>query len=204
MKQSVNEPQAHLFAIAESQGGYFTAKQAEDSGFVRSNHAYHVRTGNWLREARGVFRLARFPLPEHSDLILWSLWSRDRNDQPQGVYSHQTALSLYDLSDIMPSKLHLTVPPRFRKSSDAPPVLALHYAALSPIDIEEREGFRVTRPLRTILDLCVTHEISDDLLRQAVAEARLRGLVTENEIRTHRNKLPAHLLRKRPAVPSTR
>ena len=198
MKQSAHESQARLFAIAESQGGYFTAKQAEESGFIRPNHAYHVKTGNWLRESRGVFRLARFPLPEHSDLILWSLWSRDRQDHPQGVYSHQTALSLHDLSDIMPSKLHLTVPPHFRKSVDIPPILALHYAEISSDDIEDREGFRVTHPLRTLLDLCANREVSGDLLSQAIAEARHRGLVTEMEIKTHRNSLSPYLLRKRP------
>jgi len=94
MKRSSKESQARLFAIAEAQGGFFTAKQAEDAGFDRTHHAYHLRVGNWQRKHRGIYRLAQFPMPDRSDLILWSLWSRNRDDQAQGVYSHQTALSI--------------------------------------------------------------------------------------------------------------
>ena len=46
-----------LFAIAESQCGYFTMAQALEAGFARSTHSYHVKVGNWLREHRGIYRL---------------------------------------------------------------------------------------------------------------------------------------------------
>jgi predicted transcriptional regulator of viral defense system len=193
MKRSFQECQALLFTAAESQGGYFTAKQAEEAGFDRTNHAYHVRAGNWQREHRGIYRLTHYPVSEQSDLILWSLWSRDRNDVPQGAYSHQTALGIYELSDLMPAKLHMTVPRKFRKSSKIPAVLVLHFADLPSADIQDREGYRVTRPMRTILDLSDTRDIPDDLLAQAFHEARERGLITETEIRENLEKLPAHL-----------
>ncbi len=198
MKRSFQEPETRLFAVAESQGGYFTAKQAEEAGFDRTNHAYHVRVRNWQREHRGIFRLARFPANERPDLVLWSLWSRDRKDHPQGVYSHQTALSLYDLSDLMPSKLHMTVPCSFRKNSQIPSVLVLHYADLPSTVIEEREGFGVTRPMRTILDLIESQEISTDLVAQGLAQARERGLIIEKEIKENRNKLAPFLFQQPP------
>jgi predicted transcriptional regulator of viral defense system len=44
------------------------------------------------------------------------------------VYSHHTALSLYDLSDLNPSKLHMTVPMDFRRNSEIPGILVLHFA----------------------------------------------------------------------------
>ena len=196
VKRSSHESEAGLFAVAESQGGYFTAKQAEEAGFDRTNHAYHVRAGNWEREHRGIFRLAHFPANERPDLVRWSLWSRDRQDHPQGVYSHQTALSIHDLSDLMPAKLHMTVPLKFRKTSKIPPVLILHYADLPGEAIEEREGFRVTRPMRAILDLGESQELSPDLLAQAFSEARKRGLITETEVREYRHKLPSSLFQR--------
>jgi len=195
-KRSSQESETRLFAVADSQEGYFTAKQAEDAGFDRTNHAYHVRAGNWEHEHRGIFRLAHFPAAERPDLVRWSLWSRDRQDHPQGVYSHQTALSIHDLSDIMPSKIHMTVPLKFRKTSKTPPVLVLHHSDLPVEATEERTGFRVTRPMRTILDLSESQEIPPDLLAQAFVEARKRGLITESEIKEYRHRLPSFLIQR--------
>jgi predicted transcriptional regulator of viral defense system len=196
MKRSSQQSEARLYAIAESQGGYFTAKQAEEAGFDRTNHSYHVRAGNWEREHRGIFRLLYFPAAERPDLVRWSLWSRDRQDRPQGVYSHQTALAIHDLSDLMPSKLHMTVPRSFRRNSDIPTGLVLHHADLPSNAVEEREGFRVTRPMHTVLDLSKSQEPSPDLLAQAFAEARKRGLITEKEIKESRHELPPFLFQR--------
>lgn len=188
MKRSSTESRARLFAIAESQSGFFTAKQAEEAGYARPHHVYHVQAGNWQRVERAIYHLVLFPMPDRPDLVLWSLWSRNKTeDAVQGVYSHQTALSLYDLSDIMPAKLHMTVPPKFRRSRPAPPILTLHYADLAPDQIEEREGYRITKPLRTILDIR-THA-SPDIFFQALAEARGRGLITQREVEMHAEDL---------------
>ena len=184
MRRFFRENQLGLFAIAEGQGGFFTAKQAESAGFDRTNHSYHIRSGNWTREHRGIYRLAQYPASPEADLILWFLWSRNREDAPQGVYSHATALRIYDLSDIMPAKIHMTVPQKFRRGAEIPEVLVLHRADLPPGDIEEREGFRVTRPLRTLRDLVAGEGLSRDLLKQAFDEARSRGLITAKESRS--------------------
>src|SRR4051812_25769048 len=121
--QSPAERHTDLYRLAESQSGYFTAKQAEALGYGSNKRIYHVQAGNWVREHRGIYRLTRFPEPERPDLILWMLWSRDRTDQPTGVYSYQTALSLHDLTDTNPAALDLTVPPSFRRGTPIPKVL---------------------------------------------------------------------------------
>jgi hypothetical protein len=54
---------------------------------------------------------------------------------------------------------------------------------LDPHDVEEREGYRVTRPARTISDLSASRGFSPDLLKQAFEEARNRGLITGAETR---------------------
>jgi predicted transcriptional regulator of viral defense system len=195
MKRSFQESQVRLFAFAEAQGGFFTAKQAEAAGFDRTNHAYHVRSGKWTREYRGIYRLKQYPLPPDSDLILWSLWSRGRDDKPQGVYSHETALRIFDLSDNMPAKLHMTVPSKFRRGAEIPAILILHHTNLAPADVEEREGFRVTRPMRTILDLLAAGGLSQDLLKQAFEEAKTRGAITAREAMSE--NLPAWLTREK-------
>ncbi|MHB8389605.1 MAG: type IV toxin-antitoxin system AbiEi family antitoxin domain-containing protein [Acidobacteriaceae bacterium] len=62
--QTPNEPQKELYRIAEVQGGYFTTKQATSLGYASNKRTYQVEAGNWLREHRGIYRLALFPEPE--------------------------------------------------------------------------------------------------------------------------------------------
>ena len=115
-------------------------KQAKASGFAENTHPYHVQAGNWIREHRGICRLALFPLAEHPDLIKWALWSKNRNEVTEGVYSHQTALSLYELSDVNPAKLHMSVPTHFRRNSEIPGILVLHYANVPAEDVQTSQG----------------------------------------------------------------
>ena len=132
---------------------------------------YHVQAGNWLREHRGIYRLALFPEPERPDLILWWLWSRDRTDQPIGIYSHQTALSLHELTDANPSRLDMTVPPSFRRGLPTPRILRLHYGLISEPEQEALFGAPVTNALRTILDVWEEGSLAKDTLRQAFRQA---------------------------------
>src|SRR6266436_5491522 len=143
MPRSHRDASRRLFEFAEQQQGFFTTKQAKAAGFAENTHPYHVQVGNWIREHRGIYRLANFPRGERPDLMLWSLWSRNRRETAQGVYSHQTALSLHDLSDVMPAKLHITVPRSFRRNSETPRVLVLHLADLPLSDIGVAYGVRV-------------------------------------------------------------
>lgn len=183
MKQSSEE---RLFQIAQEQQGYFTTSQAIEAGFKDANHRYHVNNGNWIHERRGIYRLARYPINEHAHYALWALWSQNREGIRQGVYSHETALSLFDLSDINPAKIHMTVPPTFRRHSEIPKVLILHRGNVSKKEIEEREGFAVTRPIRTIVDLMVSESVAIDIILQAYREAKQQGLIMNGDIDSYR------------------
>jgi hypothetical protein len=183
MARSHREASRRLYEIAEAQQGFFTTKQAKAAGFAENTHPYHVRVGNWVREHRGIYRFAQFPPSDRPDLVLWSLWSRNRNQETEGVYSYQTALSLHGLSDLNPSKLHMTVPTRFRRNSAIPGILVLHYADLPASDLETALGFKFTRPLRTIVDLIETDSVERSFIRQALRQALRRGLITREQIR---------------------
>ena len=191
MAQSHREASRRLFEVAEQQQGFFTAKQAKAAGFAENTHPYHVQVGNWIREHRGVYRLALFPAADRPVLVLWALWSRNRNEEVEGVYSHQTALSLYDLSDLNPAKLHMTVPTDFRRNSAVPGILLLHYADLPVSDIQTAQGFKFTRPLRTILDVIEAGTVERNFIRQALTQAIDRGLITRGQIRNRQLSGPA-------------
>lgn len=171
-----------LYQIAEAQGGYFTAKQAARLGYTASKRNYHVGAGNWVREHRGIYRLTLFPSPSRPDLILWWLWSRGRSDSPQGVFSHRTALALHELTDVNPARIDLTVPPNFRKGSEIPPVLRLHFAEVAASDVEVIENVPATSALRTILDLWHEQTLEESSLRDAFHDARRLGKLTMGQI----------------------
>jgi predicted transcriptional regulator of viral defense system len=176
------EHQEELYQIAESQAGYFTAKQAAALGYASNKRIYHVRAHNWIREHRGIYRLALFPEPERPDLILWWLWSRDRSDRPTGVFSHLTALSLHDLTDTNPAKLDLTVPKRFRRGVPIPKVLRLHRDEVAPEETELIHGVPVTNAMRTILDVWTEGSLPKAILREAFREAMRRGSITKRQV----------------------
>jgi predicted transcriptional regulator of viral defense system len=99
------------------------------------------------------------------------------------VYSHQTALSLHELSDVNPAKLHMTVPPQFRRNSEIPGILVLHHGIVPPQDIQTAQGFQFTRPLRTMVDVVEAGTVEGAFVRQAVRQAFDRGLVSRSELR---------------------
>jgi hypothetical protein len=150
-----------------------------------------VRVGNWVREHRGIYRLALYPMTDRPDLAVWALWSRNRNEEIQGVYSHHTVLSFYDLSDLNPAKIHITVPTHFRRNSEIPGVLVLHYADLPDSDVETAQGFKLTRPLRAILDLIEAGTVERNFIRQAVTQGVDRGLIARQQIENARMSGPA-------------
>src|SRR6185436_17243547 len=100
------------------------------------------------------------------------LWS----DQA-GVFSHETALALHDLSDALPAKVHMTLPGSWHKRRLlVPEGLVLHYADLREADRASYSAVPVTGPLRTLED-CIEANVAPGLVRQAVRQARRRGLL---------------------------
>ncbi|MGH2502608.1 MAG: type IV toxin-antitoxin system AbiEi family antitoxin domain-containing protein [Ktedonobacterales bacterium] len=170
---------AALMAVAPEQSGYFTARQALGAGYAYPRHHYHVRMGDWERVARGVFHLRDYPLPERENLIVLSLLSHDRTGQPQAVFSHETALALHDFSDANPARIHLTVPPGFRRQ--LPEGVVIHRTMVPSGDWEERDGYRVTTPLCTLRDIAAS-PASWPYLEAAVRDALRRGLVRRRQL----------------------
>lgn len=168
-----------LHTLASSQAGYFTARQALAVGYAYPEQHYHVTRGNWERVTRGIFRLHDYPLAEREDLIVLSLMSHDRSGQPQAVFSHETALALHDLSDVNPARIHVTVPPGFRRR--LPSGIVVHRGVVPTEDWEEREGYRVTTPLRTLTDIAKA-PASWPSLQQAVRDALRRGLLRRRQL----------------------
>jgi predicted transcriptional regulator of viral defense system len=168
-----------LFEIASEQQGYFTAAQAGTCGFSWALLSYFASTGRFIRIRRGLYRLRDYPTsPREEVMAAWLAAGKE-----VAVVSHESALDLLDLSDVIPDTIHLTVP-RNRSNAVALPGVTLHTAIHPPGagDTMVREGMRVTAPLRTILDAAQSGTQPDQIER-AVVEAVLRGLVLPQRLR---------------------
>lgn len=79
----------------------------------------------------------------------------------------------------MPATVHLTVPVAFRKR----PVkgIVLHKAKLDASEIDRRDGFPITAPLRTIMDLAKAR-LDPERLSAVVQDAIQKGLVNRREL----------------------
>ena len=163
-----------LFAVAAAQEGLFTTKQAAEAGYSTQLLLHHIQRGRLLRVRRGIYRLVHFPAGDHEDLVAAWLWS----DQA-GLFSHQTALSLDGLSDVLPGQLHLTVPSAWRaRRFRLPHALVLHFADVPKKERTWQGAVPVTSVPRTLND-CARDGLSPELLRQAAQQALRRGLVTK-------------------------
>jgi predicted transcriptional regulator of viral defense system len=156
-----------LFRVAESQAGYFTTSQAARAGYSRSLVSHHAGSGSFERSATGVYRLSRYPASDLEDLFrAWLLLG------PTSVISHDSAMGLYGLSDLVPGEIHATVR---RSASRRREGIRLHTSTLDPGDVTTREGLPVTTVERTLIDVTRTG-LSPELVTQAVRDAFDRGL----------------------------
>ena len=170
-------PNPRLQDLATTQSGYFTLRQALDVGFTSAEqleiHERVERCGN------GVYRFKLHPASEHEDLVITWLQT-----EKQGVFSHDTALALHEFSDILPARLHITVPPEWKpvEGMELAPNVVVHHGSVAPTEMDWMGPVPFTKPLRTIED-CIRDHLSPDLLEQAIANAYRRGILTpENRL----------------------
>lgn len=167
-----------IYQIAEGQQGYFTVGQvAEHLGVTADRVRDMCRRGVAERVSRGVYRLAHFPMTQWAQYMEAVLWPAAKGDADLGVLSHESALAFYDISDVNPAKLHITVDPARRIRRRPPMHLVVHYAPLEASDVEVREGIPMTTPLRTIRDCAAAH-LGPALVRQAIDDGRAAGWLT--------------------------
>ena len=167
-----------LYQTAEAQSGFFTAAQAHEAGYSPRLLTHHAARSHFERRGRGIYRLVHFPqLSDAEDLIVHWLWSART-----GVFSHETALQLHQLSDALPSRVYMTLPLDWAKRRlRSPEVLRLYYDGVGRHELAQLKGVPVTTPARTVND-CARAYVLPDLVQQAVREGLERKLFEEREI----------------------
>jgi predicted transcriptional regulator of viral defense system len=170
-----------LYYQAEAQAGYFTAPQAVAAGMDRSTLSHHARPGGrYLRVRQGLYRLRHFPPSPYEHMMVAWLPLRDVG----AVLSHESALELHELSDVIPNAVHLSLP-RSERGQRRRPGVRLHTLNAPPTKREvcKIAGLPVTQPERTIVDSLATGT-QPEQIQMAIRQALERGLTTPRRLRT--------------------
>lgn len=169
-----------LYSLAETQGGYFAARQAVEAGIPRSTLSYHARDGGSLeRVGHAVYRLRRFPSSPHEHVIpAWLALSRG-----DAVVSHTSALELLELTDLIADDVDVTLP-RAKRGSTVPDGVRAHFSArpIGKADRRQVQGVPVTGVERTIADVARAGGWTEQV-DLAVRQALERGLTTMPRLR---------------------
>lgn len=167
-----------LSAVASAQAGCFTASQAAAQGFSSALLSHHVRSGRFVRVARGLYRIRDYPAQPGDEIV--AAWLRQA---PDAVVSHESAFEVLGLADTIADRVHLTVP-RSRRRLVPQDGVAIHTTThpLGSTDTVSRRGMRVTAPARTIIDAAAAGVAPDQVIA-AVHAALERGMTTPSLLR---------------------
>jgi predicted transcriptional regulator of viral defense system len=180
-----------LLPLAEENDGLVTASQARALGIVGSVLARLTQRGKLERVARGVYRIPYFPadrLSQHREAVLWARASHG----PQEVaLSHETALGVYGISDVNPSRVHITVPKAARLRRRKPKWIVIHRGDLRASDVLTHEGLPVTTVGKSVLDV-IDETGRFAVARQAIQDAHREGYISAAEGKRLTRQLNQH------------
>jgi len=163
---------AELMEIAADRHGLVTTEDAAEVGYAAGTLDTMARRGRLERLATGLYRIPFLPGGQLTPYMAAALWPRG----VQAVLTHETALDLWDVCDINPAKIHLTVPRSHRPQRQAPAGYVIHRDDLDPAEMAMIEGVPVVT-LEKAIRQCADLHVGLDLLEQAVRHGRERGLL---------------------------
>jgi predicted transcriptional regulator of viral defense system len=157
---------------AQGQYRYLTPDDARDLGVDPVQLRVMATRGTIEHVGYGLYRMREVPATELDAYMEAVLWTGRR-----GVLSHETALDLYDVCDVNPAAIHLTVPKGFRTRKATPSLYRLHYADLTPDEVRLHEGIPIVTAELAILG-AREQALGWHLIDQAIRNARAYGLIT--------------------------
>ena len=183
-------------AWLSSHHGVITRDKALQLGLSRAQIVHLVRSNEWERLYRGVYRLSASPAGG-LDVVYAAVLAAGEG----AVASHLSAAWLWDVYRNRPSRLTVTVPhDRRPRPVGVRTVRSRH--ALHPVN---RHGIPVTSVARTLIDSAaeLPADELDDLIDSAIAQkvtsvAALTKAAYQRELRQYPGR---RLLARRPPVP---
>jgi len=176
-----------LVNMALRQAGLFTVKQAVMCGVDRTHTSRYTNAGTWEKVGEGslgIYRLAGLDVDtQHESKWIAYLWAIGRDGKPQGIISHDSALEVWNVSDVAPLKVHLTVRRGFKRRTKPPVELFVHQLEYSDRDVAELDsGLHVMSLLPTVRELLREERLSREYIAQAFTEGVSEGKITLTQL----------------------
>lgn len=162
-----------LWEVAETQHGFVTARQAVERGVSKGALQMLVHRGTLDRAAFGVYRFPRFPVSQYDPYMVSVLWTR----APEACLSHETALDAYEISDVNPNVIHVTVATGRRLRRNSGEAYEIHHEDLAPTQIGWWQEIPTVTPV-TAVEQCLVYGTPTYLLRQALERGQRQGYLT--------------------------
>lgn len=159
--------------VAARQYGVFSRDQALAVGATPRVIQYRIETGRWERIFPGVYKLSGSPDSWQLSLMSACLAA------PLAIASHRSAARVFAIPGFeSESAIEVTVPDGHRRLRS----LIVHESIdLTNGDTALKDGFRVTRPIRMLIDLAAVLPL--DRLEEAVYSTVQRRLVRIPQLR---------------------
>lgn len=162
---------------AADQHGLVTTGDARRLGIDPQRLIEMRRRGTLEKVGRGLYRFPDFPTDRFEQYMEAVLWPQ----HVRGVLGHETALDLYELCEVNPAKIHVTLPADYRIRWRAiPAAFAFYRRELSEDEVTQLEGLPVVTVQRAIKD-AIEADLRTGLVVQAIDTARERGLLRRAE-----------------------
>ena len=174
---------ATLIGIAAENGGYVPTRCAVRDGIPAARLVTLAARGGLGRVGHGLYRIPNFPFDPNDELILAVLWANDR-----GAISHETALRFYELADVNPIAIDITIPRQYRIGRCGGDAYRLHSEDLVPNEIVVVDGVRVVSVMRAIRG-AIDQGVGSALIKQAIDTARKLGRTTKKQEAELKNQL---------------
>jgi predicted transcriptional regulator of viral defense system len=162
--------------VAVEQHGFVTTEDGRSVGVSPAALRAMAHRGDAERVAHGVYRLSLLPHSSWDELMRATLWPRGL-----GVISHDSALDLWDVCDVSPARIHVTVPASARVRRQIPAGYTVHVRGLGVQDVTRIEGVPVVTLKRAILD-GVDRHLDGRLIDQALDAGRATGQLSERDL----------------------
>jgi predicted transcriptional regulator of viral defense system len=165
-----------LYMLASEQAGHVTTAQAAEYGVSPALLSYHTSTGTMRRIYPGVYRFRDYP--SSSRELVVAAWLAVGKDS--AVVSHESALDLWDLTDLIPDAIHLTVP-RSRRNLPKLPGVCIRTTTLPLKTTDVRttlDSIILTSPHRTLLDVATIGADPSQVVL-GIRQAHARGWIDE-------------------------